>query len=850
MAFQSNNVGVKHSIESDLEKEDIKYETISLVVKNIRTANKDTGFFVFEGEFPKGTMPPRIIIDGEVHLCKTFTVQGVSNTFTETDRVGQIINCVGKWQNHPTYGLQFQTLFINEKIPRSGDDSISTLETYLSSGRIKFIGKSTAKLMISKWGKECFEILDKNFYRLTELPTINEEKALKIHEEWLEKNAVYEIVSYLGLHGVGESLANKVFNFFKEKQKNNDEEYIYDDEKPTTKNVLETIKKNPYILTNVDGIGFSTADRVALSLGFSPEDPLRLYSAIFHELNEKIQKDGNMAIPVTEWIESSARSLQLSSKKVHEICQSLVNERQVVLRKLPVTTFPRMKGVKSGFEQPVTKVVDCVSPNWCAYNELNIAKEFKRLIDTQPEIKESSKKKILKELNSKRRNLDLSQKEAAWTALSNPFSVITGGPGSGKTTTLKTIVEIAEKALGLQVVLAAPTGKAAKRMNKAIGRESQTIHRRLDYKPPMGFQNNRYNKLIGDLFIIDENSMVDSPLFLSWLEAIPDGAMVLFVGDADQLPSVGCGDVMRDLMASGVIPVSRLRGLHRTGKGSTIPINAALVNSGKPPRFSGNVWRDDYAFVNSKDDVEIFENLLKVVEGLIKKGTDPKDIQILSAQKNGTVGTENLNETLRLILNENATVYRGFETGIPSYINGERLMQIKNNYDSEIFNGDMGYLQKYNEKEGTFEYVNDDNEVISLTTKNLKEMIYGYAITVHKSQGSENPVIIIPLSSNHQFTLNRNLLYTAITRGKEKVIIIGSKETAIITAQKQSQQYRITGLCRELRRFCPKWEGKLEENLFNDNEDENKENKKTLDEIENNWSNENIAFLSDNMENR
>lgn len=788
MAFASDKIQQRNPAEIEREnalsvQDNSKNITISVKIQQVRHFTKETGFFVASATFAPGKIAPRVIVNGKMMFSKDFVINGISPTFGDHDRIGQIIDCTGQWIEDSKYGIQFKTLFINEQLPISPE----ALKKYLSDGRIKFIGKAIAEHIIEKWGMESFEILKSKPNELTTIPGITKEKAEHICKQWNEKQEVYEIVSYLGMHGVGEGQAMKVFDFYKS----------------ANKNAIDSIKMNPYSLTNIEGIGFKTADQLALSLGFDFDNPIRLRSALYYELEEKIKKDGDTAMPVDKWVNEAVADLGIDKKEVLRVCQELITNKEVIIRKLEVTTFENAGYGKPGI--PKTQIMQCVSPKKEALTERSIALELQRIIESQPAFDMSNVDIIKKEIYDPKRNLDISQIKAAWNALTNPISIITGGPGTGKTTTLKTIVSTAEK-MGLTVILSAPTGKAAKRMEESIQRTSMTIHRRLGFKPGgAGFNYDKKNPLSGDMFVIDETSMVDSQLFLAFLSAIPNGAMLLFVGDADQLPSVGAGDVLRDLIKSGHILVSRLQRIHRTDALSQIPINAKLINEGKTPSLQGDVWKDSYAFVTASDNQEIVNKTLEIVSGLLKAGYNTDDIQVLTPQRNGETGVENLNLMLKPILNNHPFKEKVYDAPVSL---GDRLMQTKNDYDLEIYNGDMGYVEKIDEVNEVFVFKTEDN-VLSIPFKKAKDLVPGYAITVHKSQGSEKPVIILPLSRAHLFTLNKNLIYTGVTRGKNKVIIISDGRTITQAVAKISQLCRITGLREQIKILCSKENQKL-----------------------------------------
>lgn len=786
MGFKTGIAGsrkaVHHAQESMVaEEEESQIEKISLRVNNVIHFSEDTGFFVFEGESASKN-PLRVTINGIPYFNNKFTVQGISPTFGEHKRVGQVIDCVGKWKTHNKYGIQFETVYINEQLPESPE----ALLNYLSSKRVKGIGPAIAKNIVNKWGMDAFNIFDNHPEKLLEISGITEEKMISISKSWKEKRMVYEIVSYLGQYGVGEGSAIKVYKQFESiKEKNKD----FD--------IIGKITENPYIMVDIEGIGFKTADKVAIAMGFPLDHPLRLKAALNYELQEKTNKEGNTAIPVSQWISEAAKDLRMENEEIQAICQDLVNTYQVYLRDLPILSV-EYRGVN---KEPhiVENRQLCVSPYKMVAAEKFIAKNLKRLVNTAPKISETIRTMFETEIASERRKMDDSQRSAALLVLNNPIVVLTGGPGTGKTTTLKNIVNIAMEAK-LNVVLASPTGKASKRMEEAIGLEAKTIHRTLGSQGNT-FNFNKKNKMDGDFFIIDENSMMDTVLMNAWLEAIPDGAKVLFVGDADQLPSVGAGDVMRDFINSNTIPVARLTEVHRTAKGSEININAQLVNQGKMPKVGGNLWRDDYIFIETEGEIAIQEKMLEVVEALLEKGANPNDIQILCPQKNKEIGTETMNSYLRWILNPKAPEPEDVMS-MPYFFDGEKIMQTSNDYELEVFNGDMGLVSDILEDE-SFIFNSEDGKKVDMNKTNYSNLEFGYAITIHKSQGSEKPIVIIPVSSVHSFTLNRNLIYTGMTRAKQKLIIVGEQRAMFLAVKKLSQKLRITGLVDELRREMP-----------------------------------------------
>lgn len=737
-------------------------DVFRVTVQRLRFHSSETGFFVAEAlaAGPVPLLPPAVAETG-VRVPPTVTIRGTSQAFQGTDQVGATLECVGEWTMDPRYGLQFLVDFVQDAVPTT----VEALEKYLGSGQLKGIGPSTARSIVDKWGLDTLRILENTPERLSEIPGLTEAKVKAVAEAWKAKRELYGVVSFLGLHGIGETLAMRVRDAL------------------GPEDLEGKVRANPYILTEIEGIGFKKADAVALSVGFPANSPQRLAAALQHSLRENVQKNGHTAVPVSLWIDEAVAQLGRPREEIRAMCQKLVDAKLVILRRLKFIT-----------ENGAVSEDVCVSPRREALAERQVAMHLKRLIEGHAPTSLDQQALINRVVHDPARKLDPSQRNAGWEAFDNPVSVLTGGPGTGKTTTLRSIVAAATE-MGWSVILSAPTGRAAKRMEEAIGMEAMTMHRRLGFAPGTGFRMNESNPMAGNLFVIDEASMVDINMMHSWLRAIPTGATVLMVGDADQLPSVGAGDVLRDFISSGRIPVARLTRIHRQAEGSGISWNAAQVKEGRAPTMKdGDPWRDDFAFVKADDSQMIRTQLVELIEGMLRQGVNHQDIQVLCPQRTLDCGTEALNELLRGLLNPTRPDTERLASGLCL---GERLMQVKNNYELEVFNGDMGTIKKINE-DGSIEMDMEDGRTVAFPKTNLKDLQFGYAITVHKSQGGERPVILMPISRGHSYSLNRSLLYTAITRGKNRVILVGDGRTLVMAARKKSQQVRITGLINEM----------------------------------------------------
>jgi exodeoxyribonuclease V alpha subunit len=765
-----------------------------LDLRGFRFMSPDTGFMVAFGQ--AHTDSSAMLGDGPVGLpaywrpnfnASKVTIKGASPILATQEAVGATIEVSGDWVMDPKFGLQFQFVWAREVMPTS----IEALEAYLAAGRLKGIGKALAKLVVARFGAQTLTVLDEAPNRLSEVPGITEKKAKAIAGEWATKRAMYRLTAFFGLYGVGETWVPKIVESLGEKD-------------------LEArVRANPYALTQVDGIGFATADRMAMALGFDALDPRRVDAFLVHLLKEYTERNGHTACPTDIWFGEASRELGLSAATIAPFAQKLIDDKKVVLRQLPVDiTSMTGRGPLTEDFLSSSSMVPCVSLAIQVAHERSIALDLRRLADNAKVLDERAAMVRDKGLADRAMPLDPSQVDGVFGVLNHSVSVLTGGPGTGKTTTLKSVLDLAE-AMGWNPVLAAPTGRAAKRMEEAVGRPAQTIHRTLKYNPKEGFHHHRGNPMAGDLFVVDEASMLDNDLASKWLAAIPAGARVVFVGDIDQLPSVGAGAFLKDLMDSGAAHVARLTRIHRTAEGSGIAAAAALVVEGRPPQRGGDPWTDDFAWLEppegaTSDEANEFirASVVAIVEGLVAKGTPKGDIQVLSPQRDGVSGVISLNNEIRWLLNaQGPSAAAEMDEDNPSaFVVGDRLLVTKNNSEKNIFNGDMGVVQKIDLDDGAMVLKMENGEDVSLDRADQRALMLGSATTVHKSQGGERPIILVAVSPSHSFSTTRNLLYTAITRGRDKVILLSPARTITGSIRRKERMYRATGLSHEIAR--------------------------------------------------
>ncbi|MGU9414079.1 SF1B family DNA helicase RecD2 [Clostridium perfringens] len=664
---------------------------------------------------------------------------------------GQNLKITGSWVNHSQFGKQFKVEECEEILPTSKDG----IEKYLSSGIIQGIGPVTAKKIVNKFGEDTLNILDNNIERLKEIEGIGKKKLETIIESYREQRELKNITIFLQTHGLSVNQCLKIY-------------------KKYGASSVDTVKNNPYILCDeISGIGFNTSDKIARSLGIEIDSPFRIQSGIRYVINE-FCANGHTFMPKDELIKEASNVLTVSGDIIEENIKNAALDRKIKLE--------RVNDKEGVF----------TIPNY--YCELGITNRILTLaISNFQDISVDVDHLILQ--FEKKNNITFaeSQKDAIISAFQNGIEIITGGPGTGKTTIIKCIIEIFETC-GLKVLLGAPTGRAAKRMSESTGKEATTIHRMLDMgvfekEESVFVTNAEEHSLEADVVIIDEASMIDITLMNALLKSIKVGTRLIIVGDVDQLPSVGAGNVLNDFIESGFTKVVRLKEIFRQGKESMIVVNAHKINKGEMPKL--NEKGTDFFFIRNDIQEGILNTIIDLINTRLPKFNSNwdklKSIQVLVPMKKGVLGVTNLNERIQNVLNPKAPYKKEKEFRSMVFREGDKVMQIKNNYSLKwtriagkgeheglgVFNGDMGFIESIDLEGKKLSIIFDDERRVIYDFMYLDELDLAYAITIHKSQGSEFPVVIIPAYMGAPLLMNRNLLYTGITRAKEMVVVVG-----------------------------------------------------------------------------
>ena len=685
-------------------------------------------------------------------------VKGYDNLVTLTGSlldvpVGSVLLVDGDWRVDPKYGQQFVAQSWTEVMPAT----LYGIEKYLGSGLVKGIGPAYAKAIVSRFGLETIDVIENDIERLLEVPRLGKKRMEKIRDSWEKQKDIKEVMVFLQGHGVSTAFAAKIYRKYE-------------------KESIAKVKENPYQLADdIWGIGFKTADSIASKMGYEKNDPRRCRSGILYALNE-LAEEGHVYAEPEQLVEAATKLLEAEETPVCKALASMMEAKDVIADNDVVYLPPFYHAENGSAKRLQSLLADTTLSN------SDIAAE--------PEAEYGVKSGGIV--------YDEVQQAAIQKALDSKVMVLTGGPGTGKTTTTQGIIA-AFKARHMSILLAAPTGRAAKRMTEATGMEAKTIHRLLEYNPMDGYKRNDENPLEGNALIVDECSMIDILLFYNLMKAIPSNMRLILVGDIDQLPSVGAGNVLRDIIDSQQIPVVRLTRIFRQAQSSRIVMNAHAINAGQFPNIK-NGLDSDFFFINQEDADEMVKLIIGLVrERLPKKyGYPPKEIQVLTPMQRGTVGAGNLNIELQNALNPTGpSLARGGYT----FRQGDKVMQIRNNYDKNVFNGDIGYITAVDANERTLT-VTFDSRLVEYDITELDEIVLAYAVTIHKSQGSEFPVVVMPVTMKHFVMLQRNLIYTGITRAKKICVLVGTTKALAYAIKQNTVSKRNTKLKERLNDNC------------------------------------------------
>ncbi len=704
-----------------------------------------------------------------------------TGVFRDVD-IGDTIEAEGDYISHPVYGDQFKVSSYEVSVP----DDAASMQRYLGSGAIRGIGEALAKRIVSTFGDDTFRIIEEEPERLSEIKGISEKKAMDIAVQMAEKREMRNAMIFLQQYGISDNLAVKIYNTYGER-------------------IYKVIKENPYQLSDdIAGVGFKTADEIAGKVGIQIDSDYRIKSGILYALLQA-SLDGNTYLPMDELVRRTIDVL--STRPDYDI------DEQTVRTQISNLTVDKKLIIKN--DRDVYSATYYYEEQGCAamlYN-LNISERV-----TEAD-RQQYRRQIIEMEAARNIELDDLQLDAVIQSITNGIVIITGGPGTGKTTTINTIINYYAR-MGLDIMLAAPTGRAAKRMTEATGYEARTIHRLLevsgqvddDEKGRSGvhFERNRDNPLESDAIIIDEMSMVDIHLFYALLKALVPGVHLILVGDSSQLPSVGPGQVLKDLIDSGRFSTIFLKKIFRQAEESDIVMNAHRIHDGQAPVLDNK--SKDFFFLERNDPNVIYKHMVQLIRDKLPSYVDagPFDIQVLTPMKKGALGAQQLNLILQEYLNPPEDGKKEHAYGDHVFREGDKVMQIRNNYQATweivgkyniaidsgmgVFNGDMGIIREINEYSQDMIVEFDEKRRVRYPFADLDELELSYAITIHKSQGSEYPAVIMPLLGGPRMLLNRNLLYTAVTRAKSTVCILGSSQTVMTMVSNEQQLKRYTGL--------------------------------------------------------
>lgn len=662
--------------------------------------------------------------------------------------VGSVLLIEGEWTVNKKYGTQFSAYKWEETVPATAFG----IEKYLGSGLIKGVGPKFAKRIVDMFGTDTISVIEDNPEHLNEVEGIGEKRIEMIVKSWEQQKEIKNIMLFLQSHDVSTTFATKIYKKYGNKS-------------------IEIVKANPYKLADdIWGIGFKTADNIASKLNFDKNCFIRCRSGILYTLNQ-LADDGHVYAEKEQLIKKSSELLDIEQNFIVEALEKILNTNDLVLDEEAIYL-----------------------PSFYMA-EIGIAHRLKLLNNSPARINTNLKVNISRLQEKIGIEYDEIQAKGIQQAVTAKVMILTGGPGTGKTTTTLGIIRILQ-IMGMHILLAAPTGRAAKRMTETTGMEAKTIHRLLEFKPSGGYQRNEKNMLDGDVLIIDESSMIDVILMNSLMKAIPPHMKLILIGDIDQLPSVGAGNVLRDIIDSNQFSVIRLTKIFRQAQSSRIIMNAHKINEGRYPDLS-NGKNTDFFFIEAEEPEIAANTIVELVKSRLPKyyHISPSSIQVLSPMQKGMVGASNLNILLQDAINpSDKCLYRAGR----SFRQNDKVMQIRNNYDKEVFNGDIGFISEIDFDNNKLN-VAFDNRIIEYDITELDELVQAYAITIHKSQGSEYPVVVMPVMMTHFIMLQRNLIYTGITRAKKVLVIVGTKKAVSYSVRNVTVTKRNTKLKERLQ---------------------------------------------------
>ncbi len=721
-------------------------EKVEGTITSVVFHNTENGYTVLHVEVPS-----------EFELAKSPTITIVGKTQAVWE--GEDVRAEGVWVTDKVHGRQFKAETLTCIAPRS----LKGIEKYLASGLIKGIGPVLAKRIVETFGEETMHVLQHQLGRLREVPKLGPSKIAQIRAGWAQNETMRENLIFGQTYGISVAKMTKIVKRY-------------------GPDAIAIVKADPYRLCrDIWGIGFATADRIALSVGIPQDSPLRARAALAHTLETESEEAGHCWTQENELLLHANELTGISTEILGEALKKEIDEGRLIAEPAARPEDPRRLFLKSLYfaERDVAVRAKTILSSPCAF----------RVRDADAAIASWEARQSFA--------LAVRQREALVHSLTSKFSVITGGPGVGKTTIIRALVEIYGAETKANIVLAAPTGRAAKRMAESVGKEAQTIHRLLKWNPATNrFTFNAENRLAGDVFVFDETSMIDIRLACELFKAIPDEAVVVWVGDTDQLPSVGPGSVLGDFIRSGVIPATKLDFIFRQDASGLIVKNAHHVNCGEP--LEVRAGESDFYFVRCEDPAMCLTRTIEFMTTRIprKFGLDPlRDVQVLSPMRRNVLGTDNLNTALQQALNPTGdSLVRGGTV----FRVGDRVMQLRNNYDKDVFNGDVGFVKAVDATARQL-VVDYDGRPVAYDAGDLDELVLAYAMTIHKSQGSEYPAVIILLHTQHYVMLERNLLYTALTRGKKLVLLMGVPYAVNRAIETNTVRERRTTLAERLR---------------------------------------------------